>query len=146
MTLDEWLKVGFEYDRWANETWHEAIQKLPNPGQAAPILDHIVWAQETWLGRLGQEFRPLDGEFHSRFDHVNQAWTRTLSERSLDDVISYVNTRGVAGKRQVGGIALHVIDHGTYHRGQLREIAGEQGYEDFPETGLIGFFMMSNIF
>jgi uncharacterized damage-inducible protein DinB len=40
----------------------------------------------------------------------------------------------------VSDIAAHVVNHGTYHRGQLRERAEADGLDDFPETDLILFF------
>ncbi|MFX6823282.1 DinB family protein [Acinetobacter baumannii] len=34
----------------------------------------------------------------------------------------------------VESIVLHVANHGTYHRGELRGLCRAAGWEDFPET------------
>lgn len=67
------------------------------------------------------------------------AWHSVLSQRDLGEVIHYQNLAGVPQSRALVDIALHVINHGTYHRGQLREMATD----GFPETDFILFAMES---
>jgi uncharacterized damage-inducible protein DinB len=60
----------------------------------------------------------------------------------LQRVVSYISLQGVAYNNSVSEIVRQVINHGTYHRGQLRGIAGERGIE-FPETDFIAYLRES---
>ena len=71
---------------------------------------------------------------------VNNAWKMVVTDTPLDLWIDYRNMAGFEFKNTVAQIATHVVNHGTYHRGQLRGLAQAEGLEAFPETDLIGFY------
>ncbi|CAN5484759.1 hypothetical protein BH11ARM2_BH11ARM2_07770 [soil metagenome] len=165
MTERELLIDGFAFDLWANRRWAEALTRhwpellspesmarmeSPGPwpdfrkddpvGRIGDVFVHVLWAQRTWLRRIGSEIAPA-GDAEGWMRALNEGWVRLLAEHDLDAVIEYRNSRGQEGRLTVSEIARHVIDHGTYHRGQIREIYGSVAGEEFPETGLAGYFM-----
>ncbi len=154
--MREWLIESFDYDLWANRLWAQRLGiqaddhllELGNSAgpwpdfpegeeRAREVFCHIVWANRTWLKRIGREvaFEGYDPIRWLQATHA--AWTSELQSRDLAERIQYFNSRGQSGNRSIAEIARHVADHGTYHRGQLREIC--QG-QDFPETSPVGYF------
>lgn len=133
---------GFEYDLWANRQWIRAIGSFKDLTRAHTILEHILRAQSIWLERCG---RPVDlpGEntdLSTVFAASSRSWIAFIEDANLDEVVHYNNLQGVPYQETVGKIALHVINHGTYHRGHLRGIAMSEGNEKFPETDMIAYF------
>lgn len=130
----------FGYDRWANERWIAfARRRKWSAGNA--VIEHIVRASEVWLARIYRE-EPSDvstSTLEMRLAACHVRWIDTLRELGCAKVIRYTNSLGERYESCVGDIAAHVVNHGTYHRGQLRERAGADGLEDFPETDLILF-------
>ena len=41
------------------------------------------------------------------------------SPKSLSRIVQYKNTRGEIYNVPLGDLMLHVVDHGSYHRGQI---------------------------
>jgi uncharacterized damage-inducible protein DinB len=146
MDLESWLRDAFAYDHWATTQWLECFPKLPEPNQAEPILAHIVRASEIWLSRVNPDLPAPTGGLNFRLDQATEGWIDALQARSATIVIEYRTTTNQPFKHQLGAIAGHVINHGTYHRGQLRAIADEQGFIDFPESDMIGFIRQNHIY
>ena len=140
MTEQELLLEGWRFDLWANEIWLAAAQDMPQPARPLEILGHVAWAQENWLGRVDPRFSPAQAPLSVRFKQLNSHWVELTKSRDLCEVVGYRNLAGETYNNEFGAICRHVIDHGTYHRGHLRGIAEMQGWQDFPETGLIGLF------
>lgn len=69
-----------------------------------------------------------------------QVWRLFLDDADLDQEVAYVNMAGQHYVNTVEQIALHVINHGTYHRGHLRGLAESEGLDDFNDTDLILYF------
>ncbi|MER3413652.1 MAG: hypothetical protein C4341_05335 [Armatimonadota bacterium] len=131
----------FAYDRWANERWIAFTQK--HQWKAAnDVLEHIVRASEIWLSRIHQEEPPgpSASSLKVRLAACHSRWLQTLLELIPEKVIRYTNMADDPFESYMGDIAAHVVNHGTYHRGQLRERAEANGFSDFPETDLILFF------
>jgi uncharacterized damage-inducible protein DinB len=141
MDIRQILLRGFRYDLWANRIWVVSLGVFDNPIPAQLVLEHILTAQRVWLDRCGMVLFP-DAEnvaLSELFSMTNQAWRALLETVPLDATITYRNSEGVGFQQPLVDIALHVINHGTYHRGQLRGLAQAEGLEDFPETDLIAF-------
>ncbi len=69
-------------------------------------------------------------------DDAMIAWTAGLSDRDLDDPLSYRNTKGVAATRSHGLLIQHLFNHQTHHRGQVTTLLSQAG-EDVGETDLL---------
>lgn len=126
----------FDYDRWANLKWVAPANAM---AQQAVLL-HILEAQVIWLTRIeGTPFwQPTLDEYALHLDRSIGRWKRFLLGADFGAVISYANSKGDRYDNKVSEIIRHVINHGTYHRGMLRGMAGERGLE-FPETDYIHF-------
>jgi uncharacterized damage-inducible protein DinB len=147
----------FEYNRWANARVLAAVSQL-SPDQFTKDLSnsfpsvrdtlvHMVWAEWIWLMRWRGEspkirFDPADFPTMAR---LKERWAEieagqvelinTLTEESLTKVIAYINTKGEEWKYPMGHMMQHVVNHASYHRGQiitmLRQLGAEAVGTDF---------------
>lgn len=129
------LTEGFRYDLWANRIWLSHLGAFKNMNRPLEILEHIHGAQVIWLIRCGVEFgdSKKDMSLADLFADSTEIWIQFLKDRELDEPLTY-NREGVDYTHTLGEIAMHVINHGTYHRGHLRGLAEGDGYIDFPDT------------
>jgi uncharacterized damage-inducible protein DinB len=139
-SLESLLVEGFGYDRWANGLWLEPVNQFGEEGDWK-VYGHILAASEVWVQRMdgisltAMPLVPLQKE---SLDSLFQRWKTAIHAHEFSQEISYRNTRGDAFTRTFGDIVRHVLHHGTYHRGQLRESFGRRSLE-FPETDFLGF-------
>ena len=74
---------------------------------------------------------------HATLQRIHDGWVEAL--KSEDRVVEYRRTTGEPGSRLLSEIAKHVVNHGTYHRGEMRGICRGRGEDGFPETDLISY-------
>lgn len=122
----------FAYERWANERILLALQEPRYADERClDLFSHIIAAQQTWLSRvLGQNrYVPL-WERHDLMEcaqlyrQAAQSWDRYLANRTdadFTELIAYRNTKGEAYETALRDILAHLINHDTYHRGQIVE-------------------------
>jgi len=136
MSHREELSSMFDYDRWATLQWLETARAM---GEEA-ILLHMLQAQITWLSRIQgtANWAPKMEDFVINLERTTGGYKRLLLGSDLGQIVTYSNSRGEVYENTVSEILRQVLHHGTYHRGQLRGIAGERGIE-FPETDFIAF-------
>ncbi len=111
------LKDLLAYDAWANERLL-SVAAIAG-GRAAAIAEHIRGANAVWLARVGA----ADFGGAVRAGGTNRR-------------VVYRNSRGEPFEDALGEIIVHVANHGTYHRGQIRAELERAGAE-FPETDWI---------
>jgi uncharacterized damage-inducible protein DinB len=136
--MESYLKDLANYNIWANELLIRLskeninlIEKetLSSFSTIRSTLAHIRFAESLWLSRLKREAiitKPtFDGTnealledllVHSKefFDFVNGK-DNTFFDASND----YDNPKGVPYNEKNGAIILHVLNHSSYHRGQV---------------------------
>ena len=142
MELRILLRNGFDYDLWANRAWLDAIGGFSGYlNRAQETLEHILTAQQIWLDRCGATMFPEQENVRLQdlFEITARAWQVMLEELQGDEPITYTTKSGEVYTNTIAQIAYHVLNHGTYHRGQLRGFAEADGFENFPETDLILF-------
>jgi len=128
----------FNYDQWANEKWITFMDSAQTSPEAWNVFDHILRAHTSWFSAISSD--PLD-EITDRLQNNEYLSARWQNLMKISDPTAFVSITGRDGNStfmSVEQIASHVINHGTYHRGQLREIFKDQ--PEFPETDLIKFY------
>jgi uncharacterized damage-inducible protein DinB len=150
----------FGYGAWANALIFEAASALSAEQLGHPVassvpsvggtLAHIVGAEWVWLRRwLGESpsgfpdwvARPDLTELRARLSSVEQergTFVAGLSDADLDRVISYRTLAGQAHSDPLCGLMRHVVNHSTYHRGQVATQLRQHGLKP-PSTDLIVF-------
>jgi len=159
MTVPDVLEL-FRYDRWANGRLLDVVSGLSGEELSKPLgtshgsvlgtLRHILWSEWRWLGRWQPaaagtrdplEVRDLS-ELKSRwtaFEAVQQAFLASLRDADLGRVVSYENPPGTPWSYSLAHMLQHVVNHSTFHRGQVVTLLRQLGKKP-PETDFLVFF------
>lgn len=149
----------FEYNYWARDRQLEACAVLsPEEFQRAlgnsylsirDTLAHLVGAEWLWLERCrGRSPRamPSAEEFPTlvtiaeRWRTVEQGMREYLSglnEEVLARTLIYTNLRGETWKYPLWRVLLHLVNHQTYHRGQVTTLLRQLGRRPAPVDLLV---------
>jgi uncharacterized damage-inducible protein DinB len=97
--------------------------------EAEKLFSHILNAQHIWVCRINDivpKFKIFDPHPLSDFayfqDQCALGLTAILAERDLSEKVAYSNSKGEEFTDTVGDILFHVINHSTYHRGQIASL------------------------
>jgi uncharacterized damage-inducible protein DinB len=159
MTTSE-VRGLFAYSAWANALVFAAASGLPeeqlNQSAASSFpsvgatLAHIVGAEWVWLRRwLGESpgsfpdwvAKPALADLSVRLSAVEQergSFVASLSDADLGRLVSYRTLGGQAYTDPLDNLMRHVVNHSTYHRGQVATQLRQLGFQP-PSTDLIVF-------
>lgn len=136
------------YDSWANKLMLRAIDQI---GAAAEgnarllkLLGHLVGAKEMWLARIRGEdtskieiwptLKLLDAA--QRLAKADAGLIALVTQRAdLKSPVRYKNSKGEAFENSIRDLVVHMVNHSTYHRGQMataiKEAGGDMGFTDY---------------
>jgi len=139
----------YRYNSWANDRGLAAATPLaPSDftrdlgsgcGSVRDILTHIAWGEWIWLQRWKGAsptlvFSPADfpdvrslRERLRRVDEERSSFLAALTEESLLREIEYRNVRGESWRYPLWQQLYHVVNHSSYHRGQLANMLRQLG-------------------
>jgi uncharacterized damage-inducible protein DinB len=145
----ESIRELYEYNRWANARSLGASAAVSAAdftrevgGSFASLrgtLAHMYGAEWIWLERwkgISPRQLPFSLEFpdvasiRSRWETVEnerQAFLDALDPARLAEVISYVNLQGQTFAYPLRRMLQHVVNHATYHRGQITTLLRQLG-------------------
>jgi uncharacterized damage-inducible protein DinB len=158
--VNEFLEL-FAYNAWANRKIFDAAAGLPaeqytrdlksSHGGIHGTLAHIVWAEHLWLNRWlskpnpavpqGGDLRTL-AQVRSRWEEVEAergAFLQDFTAARLDDTRVVKPSTGGEYVHTFHQMLRHVVDHSSYHRGQVVTLFRQLGVAP-PSTGLIVFY------
>lgn len=139
----------YNYNRWANDRVLDAVSKLSAEQFTRDLensfrsvrdtLVHILSAEWIWLERwngispksmLGSEELTDLPAIRTRWDKVESEraeFIRSLTLERLEAVINYVNVRGQSYAYPLWQMLAHVVNHSSYHRGQMTTLLRQVG-------------------
>jgi len=155
------IAVLGRYHAWANEQVLDAASHLTpeqltrdlesSHGSVRDTLTHIVWSEWIWLERWkgmspSVVFAPANfssvGALRERFQSVageRSAFLRDLTPDDLVRVTEYRNLKGETWRYPLWQQIHHVVNHSTYHRGQVVTMLRQLGAAA-PATDLLVYF------
>lgn len=144
-----YFKRLFAYDFWANERLLSAMEATPELAEeAVKKMSHLLSAKAIWAARLmpGIQVPPLDGMFspeeRKRLNGELKArmdeYLSQIKDGQLEEKISYKNLKGMPYENILSDILAHMVNHGSYHRGQVASFTKKSGGNP-PGTDYIGF-------
>ncbi len=155
----------FDYNYWARDRQLEACAALSNEQLLRPLggsfislrdtLAHLVGVEwlwlERWLGRTpaglpSAEAFPSLAAISDRWTAVEsdmRAYLAGLTEQELQATRTYVGTRGNTWTYPLWRMHMHLLNHQSYHRGQvttlLRQLGATPARVDFLVAHDAGF-------
>ena len=153
------LQHHLAYSVWATETLVDRLRKLDEailykevkssfPSIAKTLL-HLWDAEVVWLKRFqgesltdwpsrnfnGTTADLLSGVLKSSRDI--QAFVENGGEAFVKSIIRYRNLKGHEFEDPVEPLLYHIVNHGSYHRGQITTMLRELGVTDLVGTDII---------
>lgn len=147
----------YDFNAWANRRVLSASEKLTNEeftqsmGSSFPsvrdTLAHIYGAECVWLERFHgrspsalpdvKQFHDLQSLREAWLEHEAQllAFVQQLTQADLEREMEYKTFKFGVYRNPLWQSMLHVVNHGTYHRGQvttlLRQLGAQPILTDF---------------
>jgi uncharacterized damage-inducible protein DinB len=154
------LRLHLDYSAWASQRLLDVAAKLSEEELTRDfktadktVLDtlvHIYAADRIWLSRVLAEPRAtfLDPEdrdltlLQTEWPALHQRWKLWLRDFTDDDakrVIEYHDMKGHPYSQPLWQILLHVVNHGTHHRGQVSGFLRNMGRTP-PPLDLMAYY------
>ena len=149
----------FDYNRWANARTVEPVASLSAEefgrklGGSFPsvreTLAHIYAAEWIWLERwhgrspralpTAREVPSLEAlkEKWGSVEDGQRGFVEGLTEARMEESVSYVNTKGEKWAYPLGEMLVHIVNHSTYHRGQVATMLRQLGKTPLPTDYLV---------
>ena len=154
--MKELLGQYAAYNHWANKSISDHILKLEQTHHhqhvesSFPTLHdtilHMWMAETAWWQRVKLQEKitiPNAADNPAMQDVVNglltqsalwEEWVKNASEMMLMHVYAFQNSKKELCKQPVSETVMHVINHSTYHRGQLVTMMRTLGDKTIPQT------------
>lgn len=150
MTPDE-MRTLYDYNAWANHRSLDAASKLTNEqflkpmassfGSVRDTLAHICAAEWVWLERFQGRSPSLlpDVSECADADRLRAKWAEQegrllafvakLTQEDLNRVMEYNTLKFGMYSNPMWQSMQHVVNHGSYHRGQVTTLLRQLGAE-----------------
>jgi len=142
-----------DYNNWADKAVADVIIKNNIKDAAAnSLFSHIINAEIILLARIknSELFDPFEvrrpEENVKLLNSVYYEWKEfieNLPEDDFDKIIEYTNIKGERVKAKIREIFIHMINHSTYHRGQVASVVRKLNIEP-PVTDFITYSRLKN--
>lgn len=160
MNMQE-IRLLHAFNSWASNRIFDAVMPLPatevmkdmksSHGSLHGTLLHMTGAEKIWLSRWvgAPEARLIAASDFPTIAAVRRVWEETgfatakflgtMNERKLQETFTMTTTTGKVFTHAYWQAIQHVVDHSTYHRGQVVSLLRQLGHTP-PGTGLIVFY------
>jgi uncharacterized damage-inducible protein DinB len=150
MTVEE-VRTLYAYNAWANRRVLDSCSALAPEAFTRDLgssfrsvrdtLTHILGSEWIWLerwrgrspSRLPEGWDSLDlpglRRLWAEVERDLLAFVNDLSPDDLERTVAYRNVRGNPFAYSLGRILQHLVNHGTYHRGQVAGMVRRLGAE-----------------
>ncbi len=157
----KYFKEIAEYNLWANtitcdwleqitdEQWNKEIFSSFNSIQETVL--HIISAEKAWLQRFKkQPVEWLQSTYRgTKNEHIKlwkdnsaelKAFIDAFDENDLNKNLDFKRLNGDAYSMPYYQLFAHVVNHATYHRGQLVTMLRQAGFRNVSSTDLLGVY------
>ncbi|MFQ5797682.1 MAG: DinB family protein [Bacteroidota bacterium] len=153
------IKALYEYNWWANARILDAASRLTpekftkdlrsSYPSVRDTLVHVMSAEWIWLKRwkgtspkamMAPSDFPTISLLRPRWaevEHEQAEFVRSITGESLKTIIAYVNTEGETWRYPLWQTMQHVVNHSTYHRGQVTTMLRQLGAEPLATDFLV---------
>lgn len=156
------LRQMVAYNEWANKKLCDKLRILSAEQLKTKIVSsfpsiietviHIHAAQSIWLERINRHPHPTFYSPPATIETTTEikalenssaslvVFATTLNSTTTDQLISYKNIKGQVFENSLWQILHHVVNHATYHRGQIITMLRQLNETTIPATDSIVYF------
>jgi uncharacterized damage-inducible protein DinB len=120
-------------------------------GTGRGLLHHVLGAERLWAERWNQQpassiptfpSTHAGAQFRDEWRRIaadQRRWFDSAQGDALSRSFTYTNIRGQVKTYMMDDVIMHVVNHGTYHRGQLSQLLRDRGHAS-PSTDMIVYY------
>jgi uncharacterized damage-inducible protein DinB len=160
----EVLRSHIDYTAWASGLLVAAAGRLTHAELTRDFgtadksvlgtLVHVFGADRLWLARLKGEpantfltdadyrLSVLQTDWPALYRRWKE-WAAGLTDETAREEASYADMRGNPWRQPIGQLVLHVVNHGTHHRGQVSGFLRMMGQTP-PKLDLVGYYRLAS--
>jgi uncharacterized damage-inducible protein DinB len=135
------MREFYQFHHWANGEVRSAVSRLTSEqftkelGGSFPsvreTVAHLAWVDWIWLQRFrghsprafpswteASDFATLERQWLDA-EADQRAFVEGVTDDELEKTLAYTNMKGERWQYPLWQALLHVVNHGTYHRGQI---------------------------
>lgn len=134
--FQELLEYSHHFNLQLIEVFNENSSAEKLSERSLSLMSHLLNAQHVWNSRIERKEPQLEiWQIHKPEELLrleNQNYDRSLQllqNLDLEEMVTYQNSKGREFSNSVRDIFFHVINHSTYHRGQIASEFRESGVE-----------------
>jgi uncharacterized damage-inducible protein DinB len=161
MQRSDEIRDLFAFNRWANDRMRGAIAALSDEEFARDLKSSYPSIRDTMLHIMGSEWvwlmrwmdnspssapaewttfgRPQIEVEWAAIEAAHSAYVKELTDGDLDRVVTYTNFKGETFSQPLWHLMRHMVNHSTYHRGQITTMLRQLG-RDAVATDLVVYF------
>jgi uncharacterized damage-inducible protein DinB len=154
------LRLHLDYTAWATRRLLDTVANLSSEDlthdfrtsdkTVIDTLAHVFAADRVWLGRIqgnppanfispaDRQLSLLQKEWPALQERWKQ-WASPLTDQDVQAKIAYRDLKGNSWEQPLWQILLHVVNHGSHHRGQVSGFLRAMGHNP-PALDLIAFY------
>lgn len=137
--MKTFFEKWYSYNAWANRKLINCIeQQQVNDQKILTTMGHLLSANFIWLNRIKglpkSEYK-LWGEYSlaqlkTMVEEADKQWIDFIqSQGDFNRLLKYNNYVGDYFENNVEQIMIHLVNHGSYHRGQVAMLLRQKGFE-----------------
>ena len=138
----------YQYNAWCNDRVLLCLQRQKVVDEKIlSVMGHVVAAQFLWLHRI-KALPPPDVKLWGQYSldqlismaaEAGKQWVEFVQETdNFNRELTYTNYVGEAYVNNVETIMIHLVNHSSYHRGQIAMLLRQKGFEPI-NTDLITY-------
>lgn len=157
--MKELLSQYASYNTWAYQKMFDALKQLSEEQVQEEIESsfksifktflHLLDAESIWWQRLklAENVEVPSEKFTGDFTELQKKvleqsklwgeWVANAGEHQFQHVFAYQNSKKEQFKQPVWQVLMHLLNHGTYHRGQVVTMMRQLGASKIPGTDFI---------
>ncbi|MEL6825510.1 MAG: DinB family protein [Pseudomonadota bacterium] len=130
------------YKRWANFRVFDALKAVPDSTLSKPqkikfgsiiaTAQHVLNMDVVWRARLSGEDHAIRSRTPNSVlpierlsieqERLDVWFLNSLVDVNLDQIVRFTFLDGQRGEMSASDILIHVVNHGTYHRGHIADM------------------------
>jgi uncharacterized damage-inducible protein DinB len=146
--MKEHLAILLGYEKWANKKILDGLKTMSEQDERClELMSHILLVQMVWHNRIANKPQPPIWDkknlaelykLHEENSKTLDAFFAKLTDKNLYEIVKYKDSSGKPHENILKDLLTHLFNHGTHHRGQIKErMRGKVA--EMPLTDLIFF-------